>query len=93
MDLNLPIKVIGIAAPRDIVELWASLPYGKRSGIICEAIRIGMTQGDSSDAISQYCIEVNSRLERLEAVMRKTAPSTLDAAACTWGEQAIKQFG
>ena len=91
MDINLPVKVIGIAAPQDIVELWNQLPYGKRSGIICEAIRTGMTHGDSSDVLTQYCVEVNSRLERLEAAMRQIASNEVDSEVPTWeGEQAAQ---
>ncbi len=93
MDPNLTIKVIGIAAPQDIIDLWNQLPYGKRSGIICEAIRTGITAPDSAEALTQYCAAVNSRLDSLEAAMRKSVPNTANADAYTWGEQAIQQFG
>jgi len=92
MHLNLPVRIIGIAAPQDIIDLWNQLPYGKRSSIICEAIRTGITHGDSTEALTQYCLEVNSRLDSLEAAIRNIAPNALYAAAHTWGEQPLNQI-
>jgi len=50
-----------------------------------------MTHGDSSDVLTQYCVEVNSRLERLEAAMRQIASNEVDSEVPTWeGEQAAQ---